>query len=91
MGHVGDGNFHTALLFDPDKPAELDEASELAHRMSERALRLDGTCTGEHGIGKGKMKYMAAEHGPAWTVMSEIKRALDPENILNPGKVVQVN
>jgi D-lactate dehydrogenase (cytochrome) len=91
VGHVGDGNFHCALLVDPAKPEELAEAKELAHRITARALRLGGTITGEHGVGRGKMAYMAEEHGEGWRVMGEIKRTLDPLNILNPGKVVQVN
>ncbi|MFN3937794.1 MAG: FAD-binding oxidoreductase [Gemmobacter sp.] len=91
LGHVGDGNFHCALLIDPDRPEELQIALDLAGRMAERALRLGGTVSGEHGIGRGKMKYMAAEHGEGWEVMAAIKRTLDPANILNPGKVVQVN
>ncbi len=91
LGHVGDGNYHTALLIEPGNEAELAEAKALAHRMAERALELGGTVTGEHGVGQGKMKYMAAEHGEAWQVMGQLKRALDPDNILNPGKVVQVN
>lgn len=91
VGHVGDGNFHSAMLIDPDKPEDLKEAKRLAHRMNELSLRVGGTVTGEHGVGRGKMEYMEAEHGDAWAVMAEIKRALDPGNILNPGKVVQVN
>ncbi|WP_118135756.1 FAD-binding oxidoreductase [Oceanicella sp. SM1341] len=91
LGHVGDGNYHCAILIDPDSPAELAEAKELAHRMNTRALEMGGTVTGEHGVGLGKMKYMDEEHGAAWAVMAEIKRALDPTNILNPGKMVQVN
>jgi D-lactate dehydrogenase (cytochrome) len=91
VGHVGDGNFHTTLLIDPEKPEDLKEAKRLAHRMNELSLRLGGTVTGEHGVGRGKMEYMEAEHGDAWGVMAQIKRALDPLNILNPGKVVQVN
>jgi len=89
LGHVGDGNFHAALLIEPGNAAELAEAKRLAGRMAERALRLGGTITGEHGIGIGKLAYMEAEHGAAWEVMGEIKRALDPANILNPGKVVR--
>ena len=89
VGHVGDGNFHSVLLFDETNVAERDEARRLSHRMVERALRLGGTSTGEHGIGVGKLDYMAAEHGQAWDVMADIKRALDPMNILNPGKVVR--
>jgi D-lactate dehydrogenase (cytochrome) len=89
LGHVGDGNFHAALLIEPGNAAELAEAKRLASRMAERALRMGGTITGEHGIGFGKLAYMEAEHGAAWDVMGEIKRALDPANILNPGKVVR--
>jgi len=91
LGHVGDGNFHALLLFDETDAAERRAAEEIAHRMVDRALRLGGTATGEHGVGIGKLDYMAQEHGPAWGVMAEIKRALDPANILNPGKVVRVN
>ncbi len=88
LGHVGDGNFHAVLLIDEQDPAERDAAQDLAHRMAERALRLGGTCTGEHGVGLGKRPYMAAEHGHGWQVMGAVKTALDPLNILNPGKVV---
>ncbi|PRX38210.1 D-lactate dehydrogenase (cytochrome) [Meinhardsimonia xiamenensis] len=91
LGHVGDGNFHAVLLIDPDNPAEREEALRLSHRMVERALAMDGTSTGEHGVGVGKTAYMEAEHGAAWGVMAEIKRALDPKNIMNPGKLVRVN
>lgn len=88
LGHVGDGNFHAILLVEAGNDAELAEAKRLGARMAERALRLGGTITGEHGIGIGKLGYMQAEHGEAWSVMGEIKRALDPSNILNPGKLV---
>lgn len=91
LGHVGDGNFHAILMLDETNPQELATAKALAGRMAERALRLGGTITGEHGVGSGKMGYMQAEHGPAWAVMGQIKQALDPGNILNPGKMVQVN
>lgn len=91
VGHVGDGNFHVQLLIDPSSAEETAEADRLAHRIAERALRLGGTVTGEHGIGLGKMKYMRAEHGAGWDVMAGIKRALDPLNILNPGKLVEIN
>ncbi|MEC3861947.1 FAD-linked oxidase C-terminal domain-containing protein [Mesobacterium sp. TK19101] len=91
LGHVGDGNFHAILLVDPERPEELDEAKRLSHRMVERALTLGGTATGEHGVGVGKLDYMAREHGQAWDVMGEIKRALDPQGILNPGKLVRGN
>jgi D-lactate dehydrogenase (cytochrome) len=90
VGHVGDGNFHSVLLFREDAPGEREEAKALAHRMVERALRLGGTATGEHGVGAGKLDYMAAEHGEAWQVMGAIKQALDPENLLNPGKIVRL-
>ena len=88
LGHVGDGNFHAILLVSHDNPAEHLAAERLSTRMAERALRLGGTVTGEHGIGFGKLHMMAAEHGAAWTVMGQIKRALDPHNLMNPGKLV---
>jgi len=91
LGHVGDGNFHAILMMDPNKPEELAEAKRLADRMVDRALDMSGTVTGEHGVGMGKMKYMTREHGDAWGVMADIKRSFDPQNILNPGKMVQVN
>jgi D-lactate dehydrogenase (cytochrome) len=88
LGHVGDGNFHTLLLIDPDQPREKQIAQDLSDRMAHRALALGGTCTGEHGIGLGKKKFMTAEHGDAWAMMGMIKSALDPKNIFNPGKLV---
>jgi D-lactate dehydrogenase (cytochrome) len=88
LGHVGDGNFHAILLVSPDDPAEDAIAQGLTQRMAERALRLGGTITGEHGVGLGKLGLMAAEHGPAWGVMGQIKAALDPNNLMNPGKLV---
>ena len=88
LGHVGDGNFHAILMVDDANPDEIAEAKALSHRMVERALALGGTATGEHGVGMGKLDYMEAEHGLGWPVMGEIKRALDPLNILNPGKLV---
>ncbi|SMR71720.1 D-lactate dehydrogenase (cytochrome) [Aliiroseovarius halocynthiae] len=88
LGHVGDGNFHAILLIDPESPEELAVAKDLAERMSRRALALGGTITGEHGIGMGKLHLMAEEHGDGWAVMGDIKSALDPRNILNPGKLV---
>ena len=88
LGHVGDGNFHAILLVNPADPREAAEAKALATRMAERALRLGGTITGEHGVGVGKLPLMAAEHGPAWPVMALIKRALDPHDLMNPGKLV---
>jgi len=91
VGHVGDGNFHAILLFHESDPAERAAAEGLSHRMVERALRMGGTATGEHGIGAGKLDYMEAEHGDAWGIMAQIKRTMDPQNILNPGKMVRLN
>lgn len=88
LGHVGDGNFHAILMIDPENPDDLDMAKAVAYRISERALRLGGTITGEHGVGMGKLDLMAAEHGPAWSIMAHIKRALDPHDMMNPGKMV---
>jgi D-lactate dehydrogenase (cytochrome) len=91
VGHAGDGNFHVIYLMDPDNPAELDEARRLNERMVARALAMGGTCTGEHGVGYGKMKFLAAEHGENGVeVMRAIKRALDPDNRMNPGKIVEI-
>jgi len=86
-GHVGDGNYHLIMLIDPDSPEELAEAQRIHDRMVLRALSLDGTCTGEHGIGEGKIQFLATEHGEGIAVMRAIKQALDPQNILNPGKM----
>lgn len=91
IGHVGDGNYHALMFSDPAKPDELTRNKAIAHRMVERGLALGGTCTGEHGIGMGKMKYMAAEHGEALSAMVDIKRTFDPQNIMNPGKMVPIN
>ncbi|MEM9474791.1 MAG: FAD-linked oxidase C-terminal domain-containing protein [Pseudomonadota bacterium] len=91
LGHVGDGNFHALLLVDPKAPEELDEAKRISDRMVERSLRLGGTATGEHGVGIGKLGFMEREHGDGWAIMGDVKKALDPQNILNPGKVVRVN
>ncbi len=90
VGHAGDGNFHLIYMLDPANAAELDEARRLNDRMITRALALGGTCSGEHGVGYGKMKYLAAEHGEALDVMRAIKRALDPDNRMNPGKIVDI-
>jgi D-lactate dehydrogenase (cytochrome) len=92
VGHVGDGNFHLTLLIDMDDADEVKRAKGLSERLVERALAMDGTCTGEHGVGQGKMKYLLAEHGPAaLAAMAAIKRALDPQDIMNPGKIVAVS
>src|SRR6476661_4763112 len=87
VGHVGDGNFHLGFLIDRNDPAELAEAERLNDRLVMRALAMDGTCTGEHAIGLGKQKFLVAEHGDAVSVMRHIKQALDPLNIMNPGKI----
>ncbi len=92
VGHVGDGNFHLTLLIDMNDADEVARAKALSDRLVKRALAMDGTSTGEHGVGQGKMKYMLAEHGPAAVaVMASIKRALDPQNILNPGKMIALD
>jgi D-lactate dehydrogenase (cytochrome) len=88
VGHVGDGNFHLTLLVDPDDGAEMERADALIGRLNLRAIAMDGTCTGEHGVGQGKMKYLVREHGAGLDVMRAIKRALDPMGIMNPGKIV---
>jgi D-lactate dehydrogenase (cytochrome) len=90
VGHAGDGNFHLLYILDVNNSSELDVARQLNERLVMRALRLGGTCTGEHGIGTGKLKYMEAEHGPALEVMRTIKRALDPDNRMNPGKLIEI-
>ncbi len=91
VGHVGDGNFHLLILVDPESDDELKRAKELAHNVCRRALVSGGTVTGEHGVGTGKMRYMEEEHGPAYAVMAQLKKTLDPNNLMNPGKMVQVN
>jgi D-lactate dehydrogenase (cytochrome) len=87
-GHVGDGNFHVMFVIDPDDPAELATAEDLNERLVDRALAMGGTCTGEHGIGIRKIGSLAKEMGPALDVMRSIKAALDPNGIMNPGKVL---
>ena len=89
FGHVGDGNFHLVVLVDPDNPADAEEADALNRRVVMRALKMGGTCTGEHGVGMGKLDFLDAEHGDAVAVMAAIKRALDPQNLLNPGKIIR--
>jgi D-lactate dehydrogenase (cytochrome) len=90
VGHVGDGNFHLVFLVDPDDADEMRRSKEVNDRMVLRALAMGGTCTGEHGIGYGKLDMLVAEHGEAVVVMRQIKAALDPHNIMNPGKVLRV-
>ena len=88
VGHVGDGNFHLCVLFDPGDAGERARAEGLAQRISLRAIAMGGTCTGEHGVGVHKLEALVAEHGEAVDLMRTIKRALDPHNIMNPGKTV---
>jgi D-lactate dehydrogenase (cytochrome) len=91
LGHVGDGNFHLTVMVDMDDHAEFARAKDFLERLVDRALAMDGTCTGEHGVGQGKMKYLKAEHGEAaLDAMRAVKRALDPLDIMNPGKIVGV-
>src|ERR1041384_3036438 len=90
VGHVGDGNFHLIFPMTPDDDAELQKAKEVNARLIKRALAMGGTVSGEHGVGVGKMAYLEAEHGDALEVMKAIKRALDPENRMNPGKMVAI-
>jgi len=90
VGHVGDGNFHLVFMIDPQRPEEIAEAGRLNDRMVARALAMEGTSTGEHGVGYGKMDFLVSEHGDALSVMRSIKRALDPNNIMNPGKIVRM-
>lgn len=87
VGHAGDGNFHVLVLMDPENPAEIAAAEAFVGRLNARALAMDGTCTGEHGIGQGKRPYLSLEMGEGVSVMRQIKRALDPDNIMNPGKI----
>ncbi len=90
VGHAGDGNLHVVFVLDPNDPKEMAEAERLNRRLVDRALALDGTCTGEHGIGHGKVDFLAAEHGEAMSVMQAIKNAIDPDNIMNPGKILRI-
>ena len=87
VGHVGDGNFHLILLLNPEDKEEVNEAKEINDRLVERALRMKGTSTGEHGIGIGKKNFLKTEKGNSIKIMSQIKRSIDPNNIMNPGKI----
>jgi D-lactate dehydrogenase (cytochrome) len=90
FGHVGDGNFHCVILVDPNNQADVEEAKAFNVRVVKRALAMEGTCTGEHGIGIGKQSYLAEELGEAVDLMRDLKRTFDPENLLNPGKIVSL-
>jgi len=87
-GHAGDGNFHTQPMFHRSNPKEMEAVETFLHRLAERAIAMEGTCTGEHGVGQGKIKYLKAEHGEGVGMMRAIKAALDPLGILNPGKIL---
>ena len=87
VGHVGDGNFHLVILVDRESSEEMDRVGDVYSSLVQRALDLGGTCTGEHGVGFGKIEWLAREHGDAVEVMRAIKRALDPQDIFNPGKI----
>ena len=91
VGHVGDGNFHVLVMVDEDDRKEVDAAKAFVERLNWRAIDMEGTCTGEHGVGQGKMKYLEREHGSALDIMGSIKKSLDPDNIMNPGKVVKLS
>ena len=88
MGHIGDGNFHLMFLVDPEKPEQLEMAKQMNKRLVRRALAMEGTCTGEHGVGLGKQGSLVEELGEAVDVMRDIKRLFDPENLMNPGKLI---
>ena len=87
VGHVGDGNFHVQLMVDPKNENEIKNLNKFLDDLSKRAILLDGTCTGEHGIGQGKKQYLVEELGGSVDFMKNIKKALDPYNIMNPGKI----
>ena len=87
VGHVGDGNYHLSFIVDPDDAEEMERAKRVNERMVVRAIELGGTCTGEHGIGFGKIEFLRTEHGEAVSVMRQLKQALDPDNLMNPGKM----
>ncbi|WP_247312331.1 FAD-linked oxidase C-terminal domain-containing protein [Bradyrhizobium sp. 141] len=87
VGHVGDGNFHLGILFDPKDAEETARAEGLAFRTARRAIAMGGTCSGEHGVGLHKIAHMDAEHGQGVALMKAVKEALDPAGIMNPGKI----
>ncbi|MFB2602649.1 FAD-binding oxidoreductase, partial [Rhizobium phaseoli] len=87
VGHAGDGNFHVLLLFDDKSAEDIAAAESFVQRLNRRALDMDGTCTGEHGIGQGKMAFLEQELGGTVDLMRQVKQALDPDGIFNPGKI----
>jgi D-lactate dehydrogenase (cytochrome) len=89
VGHIGDGNFHCQVLCDPEDPEEIAACKAFAGRLAERAIAMGGTCTGEHGVGVNKIAYVERQYGGGVEAMRAIKRALDPDNLLNPGKVLR--
>jgi D-lactate dehydrogenase (cytochrome) len=91
LGHVGDGNFHMVLLIDRDDPKDIAEVERLNDRLVHRAIAMGGTCTGEHGVGSYKMRFLDTEHGKALDLMKLLKRSIDPQNIMNPGKMFDLN
>ncbi|MEN8657456.1 FAD-linked oxidase C-terminal domain-containing protein [Marivita sp.] len=91
VGHVGDGNFHLLILVDPNDADEIERAKALANQVNMLALEFGGTVSGEHGVGLGKRKYLPEEHGAAYALMGTLKKAIDPDNIMNPGKLVTLN
>lgn len=87
LGHVGDGNFHLILLVDANDPEDMKRVHDFNERLIDRALSMGGTCSGEHGIGLGKMKWLRKEHGDNLALMRAIKSAFDPKGLMNPGKI----
>ncbi|MFN0162671.1 MAG: FAD-linked oxidase C-terminal domain-containing protein [Burkholderiales bacterium] len=90
LGHIGDGNFHLCIIVDPNSPSDIETAEAMNERLVHRAIAMEGTCTGEHGIGCGKIMFMNEEHGEAVEVMRTLKLSLDPQNLMNPGKVFAI-
>ena len=91
IGHVGDGNFHCTFLYDPNKKENHKTIREFSNELIQKTLELDGTITGEHGIGLNKKEYLIKQHGDSIPLMQMIKKSIDPKNIMNPGKVFDIN
>lgn len=91
LGHVGDGNYHVEFVVDPNAPQEAAEVAAINKKIVHHALSVGGTCTGEHGVGLGKIGYMREEHGAAVDLMARLKRSIDPDDIMNPGKILPGN